>query len=124
MSTSFLGISVAAIAALSAIPAQASPYINFERNEVYEGSSSLGSVNELHVGYKSSLGEKANWYGQLGPAFISPENGDSSTQVSGKVGLGADLTDQLNAYGEFSFVTAEGDADNGYGTKLGLTYSF
>tara|TARA_Y100001963_G_scaffold69988_1_gene97446 strand:- start:17 stop:391 length:375 start_codon:yes stop_codon:yes gene_type:complete len=124
MSTSFLGISVAAIAALSAIPAQASPYINFERNEVYEGSSSLGSVNELHVGYKSSLGEKANWYGQLGPAFLAPENGDSSTQVSGKVGLGADLTDELNAYGEFSFVTAEGDADNGYATKLGLTYSF
>ena len=124
MSTSFLGISVAAIAALSAIPAQASPYINFERNEVYEGSSSLGSVNELHVGYKSSLGEKANWYGQLGPAFISPDGGDSSTQVSGKVGLGADLTDELNAYGEFSFVTAEGDDDNGYATKLGLTYSF
>ena len=124
MSTSFLGATAIGIAALAAVPVNAAPYVNFERNEAYEGSSSLGSVNELHIGYKSSLGEKANWYGQLGPAFLAPENGDSSTQVSGKVGLGADLTDELNAYGEFSFVTAEGDADNGYATKLGLTYSF
>ena len=112
-----------AIAAVGG-PAMAGPYVNFERNQAYEGSSSLGSVNELHVGYKSALGEKADWYGQVGPAFLSPESGDSSTQLSGKIGANLGLTPNLDGYGEFSFVTAEGDADNGYASKLGITYTF
>ena len=124
MSNSFLGLSVAAIAALCAIPVQASPYVNVERNQAYEGSSSIGSVTEFHVGYKSALSDNANWYGQLGPALLSPQDDDSSTQLSGKIGADVNLNTALNAYGEFSFVTTEGDADNGFASKLGLTYTF
>lgn len=102
----------------------AGPYLNVENNQAWQGSDALGGVTELHIGYKANVSDNASLFGQLGPAFLTPDGGDSSTQLSGKVGGDVGLSDNLQAYGEFSFVTAEGDADNGYGTKLGMTYSF
>ena len=40
----------------------------------------------------------------------------------GKVGIGIDVAEDVNIYGEISFITDEDD--NGYGTKFGVTYSF
>ena len=49
---------------------------------------------------------------------------DNDTQLSGKAGIGIDATENLNFYGEVSVLTAEGDADNAWGTKIGAKYSF
>ena len=43
---------------------------------------------------------------------------------SGKVGANVDLSEKLGIYGEISVLTAEGDTDNAWGTKLGAKYSF
>ena len=54
--------------------------------------------------------------------MIAIDGADTDTELSGKAGLGIDLSEKLNAYGEVSFVT--GDDENGYATKVGLKYAF
>ena len=51
----------------------------------------------------------------------NPDNADSSTDFSGKVGGSIAASDKLDIYGEFSFIAAD---DNSYGTKLGAKYAF
>ena len=48
------------------------------------------------------------------------------TEISGKAGLGVDITEQLSVYGEVGFETANRSFsdDLGFGTKLGATYRF
>ncbi len=76
-------------------------------------------------GYEGELGESASYYVQGGATVVSPDGGESDTVPSGKAGLGLALTDSLGAYGEVSFVgSGDSDIDRGYGTKLGLKYSF
>ena len=114
----------AATAALSvsAGAAVAGPYVNVEANSGFTGSDYDGSVIETHVGYEGALGDNAGWYVQTGPAFVSEDGGDNETELSGKAGIGVELTESLEVYGEVSFITDEDD--NGYGTKLGATYRF
>ena len=59
---------------------------------------------------------------RAGPAVVAPDGGAIDTEPSGKAGVGLSLSERLSAYGEVSFLTADGD--NGYGTKVGLKYSF
>jgi len=118
-----------ALAAVVAVPvvstaALAGPYANVESNAGFWGSDYQGSVTELHVGYEDQLGYDANWYIQAGPALVSPDGEDTTTEMSGKVGVGVDVTEQLNLYGELAFITVDGSDDNSYGTKLGIKYSF
>jgi hypothetical protein len=117
----------AATAALSvsAGAAFAGPYVNVEANSGFTGSSYNGTNTDLHVGYEDALGESASYYVQVGATLVAPDGGESDTVPSGKAGLGIGLTDALGAYGEISFVgSGDSDIDRGYGTKLGLKYSF
>ena len=107
---------------IAAAPALAGPYANIEANSGFVGSDYQGTVTETHVGYEGALGENAGWYAQAGPAIVAIDGLDTDTQFSGKAGLGVDVTENVNVYGEFSFLTADGD--NNYGAKAGVTYRF
>ena len=111
--------------AFSAGAAFAGPYVNVGVNSGFTGSSSNGTATDLHVGYEGALGENASYYVQGGATVVSPDGAESDTVPSGKAGLGIGLTDALGAYGEVSFVgSGDSNVDRGYGTKLGLKYSF
>ena len=114
----------AATAALSmsAGAALAGPYVNVEANSGFTGSDYSGTVTETHVGYEGDLGDSAGYYVQTGPAFVAADGEDLNTELSGKAGVGVDVTENVNIYGEVSFIT--GEDDNGYGTKVGVKYTF
>ena len=118
---------IAGVASFLAAPALAGPYVNIENNAGFTGSDFEGSVTETHLGYESALGDSSSWYIQGGPAFVSPDGGDGSTELSGKVGIGADVTDRVNIYAEIAAQTSDEinfDEDLNIGTKLGVKYSF
>jgi hypothetical protein len=51
----------------------------------------------------------------------NPDDADSSTDFSGKVGGSIPASESLDIYGEFSFINAD---ENSYATKLGAKYNF
>ena len=117
----------AAAAALAFAPAAAlaGPYVNVEANSGFTGSNYNGTTTDLHVGYEGPIGESASYYVQAGASVVSPDGGEVDTVPSGKAGLGIAVTDALGAYGEVSFQgSGDSSVDRGYGTKLGLKYSF
>jgi hypothetical protein len=117
----------AAAAGILAAPAAiAGPYVNAETNVGYTGNDFNGSVTDLHIGYEGDLGENAGYYVQAGPAIVAADGEENETEISGKAGLGIDVTDQVNVYGEVSFLTLDQDiSDNlGLGVKAGVKYSF
>ena len=116
-----------ALVAVAATPlfasaAFAGPYVNIENNAGFTGSSYDGNITEFHAGFEGSVGDATGYYVQAGPAMISIDGAEVETELSGKAGVGIDVSEKLNAYGELSFVT--GDDANGYATKVGMTYSF
>ena len=119
---------LAALAVLSISPAAAlaGPYVNVEHNAGYTGDDYNGAVTDLHVGYEGGLGENASYYIQGGPAIVAADGEENETEISGKAGLGIDVTDQVNVYGEISFLTEEQSFsdDLGVGVKAGVKYSF
>ena len=118
---------LAGAASFMAAPALAGPYVNIENNAGFTGSDFEGSVTETHVGYEGDLGESAAWYVQGGPAFVSPDGDDTTTELSGKVGIGADVTDRINLYAEIAAQTQDEinfDEDLNIGTKIGVKYTF
>ena len=118
---------IAGVASFLAAPALAGPYVNIENNAGFTGSDFEGSVTETHLGYESALGDSSSWYIQGGPAFVSPDGGDTSTELSGKVGIGADVTERVNVYAEIAAQTSDEinfNEDLNIGTKLGVKYSF
>ena len=118
---------IAGAASFLAAPAFAGPYVNIENNAGFTGSDFEGSVTETHVGYESALGESSAWYIQAGPALVSPDGDDLTTELSGKVGIGADVTENVNVYAEIAAQTSDEinfDEDLNIGTKLGIKYSF
>ena len=118
-------IALAAAAPLMAAPALAGPYVNVETNAGWTGGDYTGATTDLHVGYEGPVGESAAYYVQVGASVVSPDGGDSDTVPSGKAGLGVALSDALGAYGEVSFQgSGDSSIDRGYGTKVGLKYSF
>ena len=113
-------------AAVAATPflasaAVAGPYVNVETNAGW-----VGDDYHIHVGYESGLGESAAWYVQGGPALVSVDGEETETEISGKAGLGVDVTESVNVYGEISFLTADNsfDEDLGVGAKAGVKWSF
>ena len=107
-----------------AAPAFAGVYVNVESNAGYTGSDYESRTTDFHVGYEDSAGA-VDWYVQGGPAVISTDGADESdNQLSGKIGATVAATEKLGFYGEISVVTADGDADNSWGTKIGTKYSF
>ena len=121
-----------AIAAVAAAPlfagaAFAGPYVNIEANSDFVGGDYTGTVTETHVGFEGELGESSSWYVQGGPAFVSPDGEDATTELSGKVGINIAVTERLSAYGEIAAITAgeiDFDEDLSIGTKVGVTFSF
>ena len=117
----------AAAAALAFAPAAAlaGPYVNVEANSGFTGSNYNGTTTDLHVGYEGPIGESASYYVQAGASVVSPDGGEVDTVPSGKAGIGVAVTDALGAYGEVSFQgSGDSSVDRGYGTKVGLKYSF
>jgi len=117
-----------AFAALAAAPlfagaAMAGPYVNVEANSGFTGSDYTGTTTDTHVGYAGDVGA-VGYYAQLGPSFVVTDGGESDTVLSGKVGASVAATEALSIYGEFAFAGGVDDADNGYGTKIGATWSF
>ena len=108
----------------TAAPALAGPYVNVESNASYTGSDYTNATTDFHVGWDGEISETVDYYVQGGPAIVGVDGEDNDTQLSGKAGLGIDATDSLNIYGEVSVLTADGDVDNSWGTKLGAKYSF
>ena len=116
----------AAAVAFSAPAALAGPYVNAEINAGYTGNDFNGSVTDLHIGYEGGLGENAGYYVQAGPAIVAVNGEENEAEISGKAGLGIDVTDNTNIYGEVAFLTEDqsfGD-DLGLGVKAGVKYSF
>ena len=103
-------------AALMAAPAIAGPYVNVESNSGFAGSDHAATTIDNHVGYEGN-----NWYVQAGPALVLPEGGDTELELSGKVGGSVAASDNVDVYGEVSFLTGE---TNGYGLKAGAKYKF
>ena len=118
---------IAAVAAspfLLAGAAFAGPYVNVETNASLTGSNYTGATTDLHLGYEGTAGE-LGYYVQGGPALIAVDGtAGTDTQFSGKAGASFSATENLGVYGEVSFLTAEGDTDNGYGAKVGAKWSF
>ena len=118
---------LAGAASFLAAPAFAGPYVNIENNAGFTGSDFEGSVTETHVGYESALGESSAWYIQAGPALVSPDGEDLTTELSGKVGIGADVTETIGVYAEIAAQTSDEinfNEDLNFGTKLGIKHSF
>ena len=112
---------VLAVAAASAIsPAFAGFYVNVENNGSYTGKDYNGSGTDLHLGYENG-NAFGSYYIQGGAYINNPDNGDSDTNFSGKVGGSVAASEKIDVYGEFSVVTND---TNSYGTKLGLKYKF
>ena len=125
--TTMIKSALAALAVLSLSPAAAlaGPYVNAETNVGYTGNDFNGSVTDLHIGYEGGLGESAGFYVQGGPAIVAVDGEENETEISGKAGLGIDVTSRTNIYGEVSFLTEEQSFDElGLGVKAGVKYSF
>ena len=117
-----------ALAAVAAAPffataAFAGPYVNVEANAGFSGADYQGTTTDFHVGYEGSAGA-LGYYIQGGPSLRTPDGGTNETVFSAKAGGSVAATDNLGVYGEFSMATAKGGADNGYGVKAGVKYSF
>ncbi len=108
----------------SAGAAVAGPYVNVESNASYTGSDYTNSTTDFHVGWEGDLSETTSYYVQGGPAIVAVDSEDNDTQLSGKAGGNVAVSDKLDLYGEVSVLTASGDTDNAWGTKIGAKYSF
>ena len=116
-----------ALLALSA-PAFAGPYANIENNAQWIGIDEFQvGLTEVHVGYELQAGEDVVLYMQAGPAFIHIEDVDTETEVSGKIGIVAEVSNNVELYGEFAFITEDQEFELdtlALGTKIGGTFRF
>ena len=117
--------SIIAAGALLAItsPAYAGVYGNVENNASWEAGDYSTAVTEVHAGYEFDNGI----YVQGGPAFVSVEGEELTTEYSGKVGIVGDVSESVEVYGEVAFITEDQSFDTSelnVGTKVGVTYRF
>ena len=118
-------LAAAAALAASTPAAFAGPYVNVEANSGFTGDDYTGTTTDFHVGYEgTNEAGTAGYYIQGGPSLVTPDGAESDTVFSAKVGGSVAATDNLSVYGEFSVATGANGADNGYGTKAGVKYSF
>ena len=122
---------IAAVAAspfLLAGAAFAGPYVNVESNLSYPDGEYSNATTDLHIGYEGSLSESADFYAQIGPAFVHTDStDDTEAEFSGKVGVTVAATDSLGVYGELAGITGEdssGDDIVDWSAKLGAKYTF
>jgi hypothetical protein len=103
--------------------AMAAPYVNVEANAGLTGSNYVGTVTEAHVGYEGKSGIYG-YYGQVGPALVTPNSGSTTVQVSGKVGGSVAATENLSVYGEYWLLTGSQVENLTSNFKAGLKYTF
>ena len=115
-------LALALAASIASAPAMAGVYLNVESNASYTGNDYTSRTTDLHVGYEGDVGD-LGYYIQGGPALTGADGVDGTTELSGKLGGTVAASEKLDVYGEVSFITDE-DADNAYGTKLGVKYNF
>ena len=99
----------------------AGPYANVESNTAWYGNDYEGVVTEAHVGFEDVIGEKGSYYIQAGPAFVAVDGEDTESEFSGKIGAAYDISESVEVYGEYSFITGD---ELGSGVKTGVTYRF
>ena len=114
-------IAGAALGILHGGAAIAGPYVNIEANSGFSGSDYTGSLLENHLGYEGELGESSSWYLQGGPAVSFVDDEDSTTELSGKVGLSTAVSESVDVYGEYWAMTGDELASN---VKAGVKWSF
>ena len=114
----------AGAASFLAAPAFAGPYVNVEANAGYSGNDYNSATTEFHVGYEGPIGEDAGYYVQAGPAIVAADGEDTTTEFSGKAGVGVDIAENVNVYGEIAFITVDGSDENDYAVKAGVKYTF
>ena len=111
-----------------ASPALAGTYLNGEVRSAFPGGTHSATVIETHVGQEFELDENGVViYAQAGPAFVVPDEGDSQTELSGKIGIEVPVSDQITGYGEVYAITNGGidfDQDIDVALKAGMTYRF
>ena len=122
------------IAALAASPfllagaAFAGPYVNVESNIGYPDGEYDKATTDLHVGYEGSLSESADFYAQVGPAFVHTDSSDDTeTELSGKVGVSFGVNEDLGVYGELAGITGEDSSDDDiidWSAKVGAKFTF
>ena len=115
-------IALALAASIASAPAMAGVYVNVESNASYTGTDYTSRTTDFHVGYEGNVGD-LGYYIQGGPALVNGDAVDGSSEFSGKGGVTIAASEKFDVYGEVSFITDE-DADNAYGTKLGVKYNF
>ena len=113
-----------AAASFMAAPAFAGPYVNIETNAGYTGSDYNSAVTDFHVGYEGPIGESAGYYVQGGPSIVAVDGADTTNELSGKAGIGVDVAENVNVYGEIAFTTVDDQDDLNYGLKGGIKFSF
>ena len=101
--------------------AHAGTYVNVEANQSYSGGDLGSTVTDIHVGYEGTSGAYS-WYGQFGPSIVSPQGGDGSTELSGKVGGSVAVGSTASVYGEVAGATTSGDP--AIGLKAGVKWGF
>ena len=122
------------IAVLAASPlllsgaAFAGPYVNVESNLGYPDGEYSSATTDLHIGYEGSLSETADFYAQVGPAFVHTDStDDTESEISGKVGVSFAATENVGVYGELAGITAEatnGDDEIDWSAKIGAKFTF
>ena len=115
-------IAAGAFFALAGSAHAGSVYTNVENNVAWQDGDYAAAITEVHVGYEFDNGI----YVQTGPAFVDVDGEDLTTEYSGKVGIASDVSESLELYGEFAFVTDGQDFvdDMNVATQVGLTYKF
>lgn len=107
-------------------PAIAGVYGNVETNAGITGGEYQGATTEVHLGVEGEIGS-ATVYAQGGPALVAVEGVDGTElEYSGKAGIGIDVGERTNVYGEIAFQTVERqfDGDIPLGVKAGVKYNF
>lgn len=107
-------------------PAMAGVYGNIETNAGVVGGEYQGATTDLHLGVEGSVGS-ATVYAQGGPALVAVDGVDGADlEYSGKAGIGIDVGERTNVYGEVAFQTVERqfDGDIPLGLKAGVKYNF
>ena len=120
-------IAAGALLSVASAPAFAGPYANVENNTDWTGGDYETSITETHVGWEFELGEDATLYVQGGPAWVSTDGEGTEREYSGKVGVGVDVTEQLEVYGEVAALTVDQEFDTEeleLATKVGVTFRF
>ena len=105
--------------------------MNVESNLSYPDGEYSAATTDIHLGYEGTVGAegKVAYYVQGGPSLNHTETADDTeTEISGKIGASAPLTDDLAAYAEISGATAgedsDGDTIRNWGAKIGAKFTF